>query len=329
MIALVARLSGLRAVVARCGDLLHTDNYSSLPPAMERPSSVRFVQRMVAMIESAHAPGDGDLVAVDGMALTLPKSQRHHCAKFNNKTVGGGVIWAYMIHAAKGVCPVRILAVVQGAWCDATVMRGLTLIANGPIYLMDRGFHCYALIQQWLSDHVRFIVRLRRRILRYEVLKSVGAERRCGNKWIVLDAVARLGARGAKIRPVVRLVIATLPSGEQLILAGDRFHWTAEQILAAYKQRWHIERFHRFLKDTLGLAHLYNFDQNGITFLLYTALLSAMLLFFCDENPGGETIAILRRMLRMLRSELGLGILWKRNTVAARRSKAKSTNKQE
>lgn len=329
MIALVERLSGLRAVVARCGHLLHTANYSSPSPAMERRTFVAFVRRMVGMIESTHSPGEDELVALDGMAITLPKTQRHRCRKFNDKTVGGGVIWAYMIRAAKGVCPVRVLKVVRGAWCDSTVMAGVALIANGPIYLMDRGFHCYALIQQWLTDHVRFIVRLKRRIVRYEVLETVGVARPCGNKWITVDSVARLGKADAKIRPVVRLVIALLATGEQLILASDRFDWSAERILQAYKQRGHIERFHRFVKDTLGLAHLYNFDQNGIEFLLYTALLTAMLLFFCDDHPCGETIAILHRTLRLLRKQLGLGILWKRNTVAARRSKPKSTTKQE
>jgi len=329
MIALVERLSGLRAVVARCGQLLHTDNYSSLAPAMERRTSVAFARRMVGMIESTHCPGEDELVVVDGMAITLPKTQRHRCRKFNNKTVGGGVIWAYMIRAAKGLCPVKILKVVEGAWSETTVMRGIALIANGPIYLMDRGFHCYALFQQWLTGHVRFIVRLKRRILRYEVLKTVGAARPWGNKWIVVDCVARLGRADAKIRPVVRLVIAILPSGEQLILASDRFDWSAERILQAYKKRGHVERFHRFIKDTLGLAHLYNFDQNGIEFLLYTALLAAMLLFFCDDHPCGETIAILHRNLHLVRKQLGLGILWKRNTVATRRSKTKSTRKQE
>jgi len=325
MIALVTRLSGLRAVTEHCPHLLHTDNYSSLSPAMERRSFVAFVRQMVASLESTHQPGEDELVAIDGMALTLPKTQRHRCAKFNNKTVGGGVIWAYLIQATKGVCPVRILKVVRGAWNDATAMNGVALIPDGPVYLMDRGFHGYALFRQWLTDRVRFIVRLKRRILRYEVLKTVGAPRWCGNKWITLDAVARLGIATAKIRPVVRLVIATLPSGEELILASDRFDWSAERILAAYKKRWHIERFHRFLKDTLGLAHLYNFDQDGIEFLLYTALLSALLLFACEEHPAGDTITILRRILRTLRRQLGLGVLWKRNTFTPRHSRAGST----
>jgi len=100
---------------------------------------------------------------------------------------------------------------------------------------------------------------------------------------------------------------AELPTGEQLILDSDQFQWSPEQILEAYKQRWHIERFHRFLKDTLALAHLYNFRQNGINLLIHAALLAALLLFFGDDHPSGDTIVLLRRILRAVRRALRLG----------------------
>jgi hypothetical protein len=308
---------------------LQTTNFSSLSSALSRPLFVAFVGRMVERLESAHQPGEDELVAIDGMAITLQTTQRHQCTKFNDKTVGGGVVWAYMIHAARKVCPVKVLKIVRGAWSDSTIMAGVALIANGPVYLMDRGFHCYALMQQWITDGVRLVVRLKRGILRYEILKTVRPARRCGAKYITVDAVARLGKPDAKIRPKVRLVIAKLPSGEELILASNRLAWSAERILDAYKQRWHIERFHRFLKDTLGLAHLYNFRQDGLEFQLYTALLTALLLFFGSDDFAGDTIAILRRMLKLARRVLGLGIPWKRNTVAARRTKKKPTDHPE
>jgi hypothetical protein len=327
MIALVARLSGLRAIVERCGHLLGTTNYSSLSPALSRETFRAYVQRLVGVLECRHRPGRGDLVAIDGMAVTLPKTQRHHCKKVNNKTVGGGVVWAYMLNAVKGACPVQILKVVRGAWHDTTVMREVALIANGPTYLMDRGFYCFELLQMWRQQHVHFIVRCKAHQFYYEPLSVRRPARKSGALQILFDGVAQLGGPKAKIRPVVRLVVAQMTSGESLILASDQERWSAEAILAAYKKRWHIERFHRFLKDTLGLAHLYNFDQNGIEFLLHTALLTALLLFMSETNPSGETIALLRRVLRAARRALGLGTPWKRNTFAVRRSKGSAKKK--
>ena len=312
--AFAARLSGLRAVADRCGHLLGTKAFNTISDALARASSLAYVQRMLAQLESAHQPGDEELVPIDGMALTLAKTQRHKCKKYNDRTVGGGVVWAYMVNAARGVCPVKVLAVVEGAWHDSKVMRDVTLAPHGPVYVMDRGFYALELLKAWLDQTVRFIVRVRETCLQFEKLQEISSPRAMGPLWLATDAIVRLGGARAKAYPVVRLIIAQLPSGENLILATDRLEWSAERVLAGYKQRWHIERSHRFLKDALGLSHLYSFDQNGIAFLLHTALLGALLLFFAEDNPSGETIAILRRLLKLLRSALGLGTPWRRNS---------------
>lgn len=329
MMAFVARLSGLRAVVDRCGHRLNTRHIGPLSTAVHRASTLRFVQRLVGCLESTHTPGDEELVGLDGMALTLPKTQRHNCKKFNDKTVGGGVVWAYMVHAVRDVSPVRVLKITEGAWHDTTVMRKVDLIARGPVYLMDRGFYALALLDQWLHEQVRFLVRVRKRSLKFDILRELSPPCRVGDKTVLLDARVRLGGPRAKKHPVVRLIWAVLPSGEDLILATDRFDWTVERILDAYKKRWHIERFHRFLKDTVGLAHLYSFHQIGMGFLLYTALLLALLLFFTADDPSGETIAVLRSMLCVVRYSLGLDTPWKRNTCTPRRTKRKTTSNKD
>lgn len=323
--AFVARLSGLREVTARCYHSLKTHNFSSLSPALERASSLAFVRAMVGVLETAHEPGRDELVGIDGMAVTLPKTQRHKCKKYNHRTVGGGVIWTFLVNAAAGVTPVKVLKVIEGAWHDSKVMRGVSLIPNGPIYLMDRGFYALEVIRKWLDEKVRFIVRVKEKNLVYDVVRTVSKPRTIGNKRLELDAIVRLGGPRAKAHPIVRLVIARLPSGEKLILATDRMKWSAERILDAYHKRWHIERFHRFLKDTVGLAHLYSFGQTGISFLLYTALLLGLLLYFDASHHDGETITLLRTMLKTVRQALGLGTPWKRNTFTPRRAKKKKT----
>jgi hypothetical protein len=326
LFAFAMRLSGLRAISRRCGSVLETTNFSSICHALRRPSSLSFLRRLVSRLEGRSRPGAREaLIAIDGMAVTLPKTQRHRCKKSNNATVGGGVVWAYMINAAQGICPVKVLKLVEGAWHDTQVMRSVELVARGPVYLMDRGFYAFDLLQWWLAQQVRFIVRVREHELVYEVVRTFSQPRRIGSKWLELDGLVRLGGPHAKIHPMVRLIIARLASGERLILATDRLKWSAERVLAAYRKRWHIERFHRFLKDTMGLAHLYSFDQSGIAFLLLTALLLALLLFLAVIDPGGETIKILRTMFKALRQSLGLDTPWKRNTYARRRKKESTT----
>ena len=116
MTAFVLRLSGLREIVERFSGALGTCNFSSLTPALRRLCSLRYIQGLVERLQSRHRPRRSALVAIDGMAVTLPATQRHRFKKYNRLTVGGGVIWTYAIEAARDSCPVRVLKVVAGAW---------------------------------------------------------------------------------------------------------------------------------------------------------------------------------------------------------------------
>ena len=328
LIAFVSRISGLRDVTERCGHLLKTSNFSSLSHALKRDSSLAFARKLLQRLEATHAPRKGELIGVDSMALSLPKTRRHHCKKSNSNTVGVGVLWTFAVKTLKGASPVKILKIAEGAWHDTTLMDTVTLVPNGPIYLMDRGFYAFRHIEGWLSEGVRFVLRARTRDLQYKVLKHLSRPRMVGQKKLLLDARVRLGAPSAKRHPVVRMVEALLPDGERLVLVTDRAEWSAEEILAAYAKRWHIERFHRFLKDTLGLSHLYSFHSNGLLFLLHTALLLALLLLLAFPKTDEETIAMLHQALGALRRTLGLGSAWRRNTYTRRRKKKRSARKE-
>jgi hypothetical protein len=321
LIAYALRLSGLRALVARCAARLGTSNFSSLSPALVRDCSLAFVRALVERLDASHRPAPSDLVIVDGMTLSLARTRRHHCQPMNNTTVGGGVVWAYMVRAAKGVCPIQVLRVVQGPWSDAVVMRAVKLIPHGPVYVMDRGFYAFDLFEQWLSQKVHFIVRARANCLRYTLERHLSRARRVGSLRLVLDAWVRLGSAQTKRHPRVRLIEAMLPQGQRLLVVTDQADWSAERILDSYKKRWHIERFHRLLKETLGLAHLYSFSQNGIAFLLYTALLLCLLLFLSARTLGAETITILHAVLRAARVAMGVSAPWKRNSCSVSRGK--------
>lgn len=313
------RLAGLRDIAARFCELLQTRNFSSLSHALTRPNSLQYIQTLIERLQARHCPARDALVIIDGMPLTLPATRRHRCAKFNDQTVGGGVIWCFMVDAARGACPVRVLKVIAGAWNDRTRMRGVRLEPRGPVYVMDRGFYAMELLGDWLSQGVRFVVRAQRNAV-YQTLRDLGRPRRYGSGWIELDARVRLGCTSGKLHPEARMIRAVV--GEQvLVIVTGEMQWSAERVLDAYKKRERIERFHRILKDVLGLAHLYSFSQSGIMFLLHAALLLAMLLVMSDPRERGEVVWILNTAIQNLRTALGLGGVWRRNTNAVKRAK--------
>ena len=68
---------------------------------------------------------------------------------------------------------------------------------------MDRGFASLKLIQRWLGDGVRFIVRLRSNAS-YHVIRTLSPARPYGRGRIERDALVRLGHRSARVRPTAR-----------------------------------------------------------------------------------------------------------------------------
>jgi hypothetical protein len=326
MKAFLCRLPGLREIAGQAAHLAGSCNFSSLSHGLARASGVKFLRRLIERLQGPADYQRGEFVALDSMAVTFGKGRRHRCKDFNNRAAGGGVLWSYRIKARPGTCPVRLIELMRGAWNDAHLMRGVALEPDGPLYLMDRGFYCIDLISEWLASKVRFIVRVKAKWLRYDVLSQLSPPRRLNSGWRVgLDAMVHLGSPARKTpRPRVRLIIAYSPTGEQFIYATSESRSTAGQVIDAYKQRWHIERFHRFMKDNLGLAHLYSFDANGLEFLILSALLAAMLLFTnADPDSQRETISLLQIALSAARQQLQVPSVWRRNILAVKRRKGR------
>ncbi len=317
LFAFVRLLSGLREIREFYGKSCGVTSLGTFSYALRSKVMLRAAQELCAALPRSPYRA-GELLAVDSMAISLPATQRHGCAKMNRHTVGGGVQWMFRLRTPAGETPIEVLKTLAGAWCDSQAVRGVKLAARGPIHLMDRGFYALDLIDQWSKEGVHFILRARGKDLRYESLEGRGQPRRIGSLEVLFDGIARLGVstrRGP--RPVVRLVVCRRPNGEDLILVSDLRGWDAQALLCAYRKRWQIERFHRFMKHTLGLSHLYSFQQRGIEFLLTLAILLAAAVLLREESKrfeGKTPVDRLYRGLRHLRRQWGLRTPWRPNT---------------
>ena len=326
--AYVLLLPSLQATAVRFRHFLGAAGASTLSYALRRPSSVAMAKALIAELERRFSPGREELVALDSMALSLRASQRHGCKKMTRTAVGGGVLWAFCVRARRGACPVKMLKFSDGAWSDSKALMDVALVASGPVYLMDRGFWAISLVARLLERHTRFILRASRQDFVYETVKTLGGARRAARGTrIEADVIALIGSRQRKQRPLVRLVFARTKDAKDLILLSGRMGWSAEKILASYHERWQIERLHRFLKETLGLAHLYSFQQRGLEFLACVALLLALLLFMAGAQGAGPTADALYALLKDLRLILGIAGVWRRNTPRWRKRTSKGNKK--
>ena len=58
----------------------------------------------------------------------------------------------------------------------------------------------------------------------------------------------------------------------------NNFEMNAQEIAEAYRKRWDIEVFFKFLKQELSFSHFLSTNENGIKVILYMTLITAMLI---------------------------------------------------
>jgi transposase len=90
-----------------------------------------------------------------------------------------------------------------------------------------------------------------------------------------------------------RLIVAKSKEEEnrQYWFISNNFELSAKEIADAYRRRWDIEVFFRFIKQELNVSHLVSLNRNGIEVMLYMTLIVAMLLLMYKHanNIGYKT----------------------------------------
>ncbi len=261
-------------------------------------------------------------IAIDSMPVMVSKNQRTDAEKYNNKARGCGVLWEVNLDAPGASRPARILKIMHGGWNDTSQVRGQALEANGPTYLADRGFYSRETLNLWLTQEVRFIMRAKVKNLAYDVVQATGEAFKTDRLCIEEDAIVDLKWKGTDQRIRVRLVRGWLGKEDYILVAPPGDERAGRQLCESYRRRDRIEKFHRFVKETLGLAHLYSFQKWGLELLIHVVFLAASALFlFNGAEHQGDTVARLHAVLKQVRKGLGLLTPWKRNTCAQKRSK--------
>ena len=74
-------------------------------------------------------------------------------------------------------------------------------------------------------------------------------------------------------------------TGNYFWFLTNDFNLSAKEISLAYRRRWDIEVFFRFIKQELNVSHLVSLNKNGMQVIVYMTLIVAMLiLIYKKEN---------------------------------------------
>jgi len=264
-------------------------------PALLRGIVVELAGQAVPAVTGTEAEALHGLTAVDGtllaalprMAWALWRDDQHKAAKAH-------------LH----------FDVLKGVPCDATLTAGSgserdqlrQTLQAGRLYVIDRGYLDYELYRDIIAARSSFVARVKENVA-YAVERERPVSAAAAAAGVLRDVVvSRLGSdhRTDCLWHAVRLVwVATGKSAadgkpEVLVLCTDRLELAAELVALAYKYRWSVELFFRWLKCILGCRHLLSTSQDGVTIQVYVALIASLLVsLWTGKKPTKRTFEML------------------------------------
>jgi Transposase DDE domain len=231
---------------------------------------------------------DGSLLpALPRMAWALWQDAQHRAAKMH-------VAFAVLRQG-----PVDV-TVTAGNASERTELRRLA--QPGGFYVCDRGYADYSLFQELHDLPCSFLCRVQDNAA-YEVQEERPVSAAAQAAGVVRDAVLRrLGtAHHVRLLPQPFRVVGiatgkTQHNGapEVMLLVTNRLDIDADLVALAYRYRWAVELFFRWIKCVLGCRHLLSQSEQGVRLQVYVALIASLLIsLWVGRAPTKRTYEML------------------------------------
>jgi hypothetical protein len=199
--------------------------------------------------------------------------------------------------------------VLKGVPADATVTPAAcsepaalaAALQPGRLYVLDRGYADYSLFATIVAAKSSLIARVKDNVA-FEVQEERPLSDAAKAAGVVRDVViSRLGTSHHKDhlkRPMRLVIVRTIDrdgKAVELWLITDRLELDAELVALAYKYRWTVELFFRWLKCVLGARHLIAHNENGVTLQMYAALIVSLLIVLrAGRKPTKRTFEMIQ-----------------------------------
>lgn len=169
------------------------------------------------------------------------------------------------------------------------------------IILFDRGISKGKTFDDFTKQDIKFVTRLKSN-RRYEVISQNKIQTTQDSKLeIISDEVINLYQRKKLIKNNLRLIKAINDSGTQILFLTNINEMSSIEIANAYRLRWDIEVFFKFLKQNLQFKHFITHNLNGMMVYVYSILIAAILfIIFKHQNKlTGFKIPLLQFTLEL------------------------------
>lgn len=256
-------------------------------PELLRPIVAELAGRAVPVVHGREAEALRGLTAVDGSLL--PALPRMAWALWQ-----GGDSKAAKMHVHFDVLKaVPLEATVTPAACSELEQLRATLRPD-RLYVLDRGYAGYWLLRAILDAGSSFVLRVQQNVA-YSVAEERPLSAAAKAAGVVRDVLARrLGTEHHKdeVGRPLRLIWARREGepADEWVLCTDKLELDAELVVLAYRYRWWVELFFRWLKCILGCRHLLSEGPNGVRIQVYVALIASLIIsLWTGHKPTKRT----------------------------------------
>lgn len=161
---------------------------------------------------------------------------------------------------------------------DITAAKAMPIEA-GATYVYDLGYYDYSWWAAIDDAGCRFVTRLKKNT----PLTVVHENRVPKDSNIVSDRIGHLPTRlsASRKNPLqvpVREISVILETGKMLRIVTNDLDAPAQEIADLYKQRWQIELFFRWVKQTLRIKHFIGVSENAVRIQIAVALIAFLIL---------------------------------------------------
>lgn len=254
-----------------------SESVSVFDPALVRPVLKELVELARPYFQGREAQALAQLTAVDGslfaalprMAWALWQDAEHRGVKLH-----------LQFHASRGVPGDALLT--PAACSEPAALTAM--LEPGRLYVCDRGYASFQLFRKILDAGSSLIIRVKDDLaVNVQEERTVSAQ--AAQAGVIRDVILkRLGTAhhkdlvGRPMRLVVVRVVERNGKVSELWLVTDRFDLDADLVAIAYRYRWSVELFFRWLKCVLGSRHLLSHKANGVALQMYAALIVSLLI---------------------------------------------------
>jgi Transposase DDE domain len=252
--------------------------------------------RTLPLVHGHEAEALRGLTAVDGsvlpalpkMAWALWRDPQHRAAKMH-------------VHFDVLKAVPTDVSITTGNGSERDQLRAR--LQSGGFYVIDRGYRGWAFFEEIVDGGASFVGRVQDNTVIHaaEERPLTAAARAAG---VVRDVVIKQTGNErheTELRHPLRLVVVDtgkrLLNGEPdlLVLCTNRLDLPAEMVALAYKHRWAIELFFRWLKCILGCRHLLANSRAGVTIQIYLAIIASLLIsLWVGRKPTVRTLEMIQ-----------------------------------